>query len=167
MITFFASLLGCENSDLAQQIDKIDFQIAILGEDQHEANVFGSDEDIRLALRLINNSEDAIEWHHDYICQMYQTQFFLSVFKLNESDETSESYLPIGTPYQSPVNCYTINFPHILIQPGESILLNLPWSNNPKNQPLSAGKYYTIANFGLNIGGKTKNWELRNDFEIR
>lgn len=167
IILLFAIVSGCQNDTgtIDDQIDKIDFKIVILGEDQNESTVFAAGTDINVALKLINSSGKEFEWKYDYTCQLFQTENFLLVYKRNEG-ETNDDYIPIGAPYQSPINCQTINLPPQNVPPGETILIKLPWSTNPDNQPLSTGKYYIISNFALKINDQSRNWDLRTDFEM-
>jgi hypothetical protein len=167
LFNFF--LFGCNDSDnvIDSQIDKLDFQIVFLDENKNENVVFAEDFDVRIAVKIINNSQTETEWRYDYTCMMLQTQDFLVVYKKNETNETSADYSQVGRPYETPLNCYTFNLPPQGILPGQSILINLPWSTNPSNKSLASGKYYSTAKFSLEINNNTKNWDLRNDFEIK
>lgn len=161
-------LIGCENANLIEdQIDKIDFKIVIFDENQKEGNAFEAGTDVRVALRIINSSGEDIQWDYDYSCLLLNTDDFLHVFKISGDNATAGAYTPIGTPYEPPVYCYAINLPPQNIVPGESVLMNIPWSTNPDNQLLSAGKYYTAASFQLTFNNQTRTWNLRTDFEVR
>jgi hypothetical protein len=161
-------LYGCDEDDAThKQIDKLDFQIVFLDENQNADVVFADSFDVRIGLKIENNSAAEIQWRYDYTCGLFQNEDFLIVYKKNESIKAGSSNLPLGKPYESPVNCYTINLPPQSIFPGENILINLPWSTNPINKPLGPGMYYSSARFSLEIENNRKIWDLRNDFEIK
>jgi hypothetical protein len=130
------------------------------------AEIFEPGTDIKVALRVINNSDQQLEWHYDYTGHLFQTVDFLLVYRQSQENETSANYLPVGTPYVSPVNCLAINYPPQSIPPGETFIINLLWSSNPENKPLLTGKYYTASNFELKIHGQIGEWDLKTDFEI-
>ena len=46
------------------------------------------------------------------------------------------------------------------------MIFAFPWSGNPDNEPMVAGRYYATASFDLIIEGEIKHWDLRTDFEI-
>ncbi len=162
-------LFGCsDNDDVAKnQIDKLDFQIVFLNENQNESVVFAEGFDVGIAVKIINNSQTEIQWRYDYTCMMFQTEDFLVVYKKIKSNGLNANYSQVGRPYETNVECYTFNLPPQAILPGKSILINLPWSTNPANKPLASGKYYSTAKFSVEIDNNTKDWDLRNDFEIK
>jgi hypothetical protein len=168
IITFFTSLLGCEYSNLTDSpLDKVSFEIVTLDKNREEADVFDAGEDIGIGLKIINRSEKTVEWRFDYTCHLFQNKDFLLVYRLNDGNETNAGYFPIGTPYEPPINCYTMNLSPELVSPGEKVLINLPWSSNANNRPLTAGQYYITATVELTIDEQTKAWDLRNGFEMK
>jgi hypothetical protein len=167
MIFLCAVVSGCENDadTLADQVQQLGFEILVLGEDQQPGTVFAPGTDIHIALKLINNSGKPFQWKYEYDCHLFQTEDFLLVYRRSEG-ETHGDYFPIGTPYQPPIYCLMINLPPYDLPPGETMLVNLPWSTNPDNHPLSTGKYYVVARVELNINGHLNTWDLRTDFEM-
>ena len=147
------------------QIQEIAFEIVILDEHQQEGTVFEPGTDINIALKLVNRSGKEFEWKYDYECDLVQTENFLLVYGLNEG-ESKDDFMPLGSPYQWPIYCLMLNIPSRNLPPGETILIKAPWSHNPDNHPLAAGKYYVIANFALNVDRQSMTWNLRTDFEM-
>ncbi len=168
--TFFISVifLGCEKDNVvaSAKLNEIDFQVVILNEQNIEAVSFEHGTDIILALKLINNLDQDLEWNYDYTCQLLDLEDFLLVYQFIQDDESNAYYLPIGQPQLRPINCQTINLPPQLIPPGESLIIKLSWNANPENEPLKKGKYYTVSNFEFKSNGEKKEWDLRTDFEI-
>ncbi len=63
---------GCEknNVEASAKFNEIDFELVILNEQDIEAASFEHGTDIKLALKLINNSNQDLEWNYDYSCQL-------------------------------------------------------------------------------------------------
>ncbi len=160
--------LGCQKDNVVARakLNELDFELVILNEQDIEATSFEHGTDIKLALKLINNSNQDLEWNYDYSCQLLQSEDFLLVYQFIQDDESNAYYLPVGKPYLSPINCQTINLPPQRIPPGENLIIKLSWSDNPENEPLKKGKYYTVSNFEFKSNGEKKEWDLRTDFEI-
>jgi hypothetical protein len=167
VILFMSSvLLSCNNDALnGDQINEIDFSLVLMDENGMEGAVFEKGTDIPLALKLINDSEEEIEWQYSYGCMLYESEEFLLVYMKN--NETNSAYVPIGRPYQWPVNCYAMDFAPQIYQPGESYVTGIPWRHNSDNQPLGIGMYYVKADFSVTMHGKTRNWELKTEFEMK
>jgi hypothetical protein len=143
-----------------------DFGIVIFDEAGTEGTSFRKGTDIKIGLKLITDGGKHLQWSKDDECRLFSNKDFLRVFQSNESLEKPPTlYFPLGIPYQIPIYCTTMNLPPTYINAG-AVIFAFPWSSNPDNEPLVAGRYYTIATFDLIIEGKVKHWELRNDFEI-
>ena len=170
-VAVFSVLLvfvGCDESPFyrpPQQPEKVSFDLLVLDQRDTDGSAFPEGTDVKIALKFISNENRYIEWHKDNECLLFTNKDFLLVFQLDEGNQVPNSYFPVGTPYQDPIPCATLNVrPSYLF--GSSVIMALPWSGNPDNTPLIPGRYYTIANFELPIEGEVKRWELRRDFEI-
>jgi hypothetical protein len=162
-----AIILGCADDGNATdgQIRDIAFEIVILDEHQQEGTVFEPGTDVNIALKFINRSGKEFEWKYEYECQLVQTKNFLLVYGRNEG-EIKDDYMLVGSPYQWPIYCLMLNVPSRNLPPGETMLIKAPWSRNPDNHPLAAGKYYVVANFALNVDRQSMTWNLKTDFEM-
>jgi hypothetical protein len=168
LVVLLISLAACENSGLVDaSVHHINFEIVTLDKKQEENVSFDAGEDIGIGLKIINASDDAIEWSYDYTCMLFQNSDFLIVHKRNDGIETQSSFLSLGTPYEPPIYCLAIIFPPEIISRGEKLLINLPWSTNRHNQPLSEGQYVITAKFEINIKDQRKALDLRHDFEMK
>jgi hypothetical protein len=166
LVYFLILIAGCEHDVDRPQIDEIEFALIVLDEAESEAVSFDAGTDIRIGLKLLNNSNKDLEWAYEYMCILLNSENFLLVSRRDVAGETDSGYVPIGTPYLAPVNCLAINYPSQRLPPGESIIIEVPWSNNTDNKPLPAGSYYVRSNFGLEINDHARSWLLSVDFEI-
>ena len=173
---FSASILFCGCQDIFPDIsavkprdpvEKVDFGIVIFDGDGTEGTSFRKGTDIQLALKLVTDGGKMLGWRKVDECGMYSKQDFLLVFKSNENLDTPPSlYFPLGTPIDVvPAFCSNPDVPPTYIS-GGTVILKFPWSSNPDNKPLVAGRYYATASFDLIVDGKVKRWELKHDFEI-
>lgn len=168
LIFILLNITGCEkNSDFPHsKLNQVEFELVVLDDQDIEVASIEQGKDLKFALKLINNSDQDLDWYYDYTCQILQSNDFLLVHQLTQSGESNSNYIPVGTPYLKPINCQTINLPAERIAPGESYIIKLMWSDNPENEPLNKGKHYVSANFSLTTGEERKQWLLRSDFEI-
>lgn len=147
-------------------VETLDFGIVIFDEADTEGTSFRKGTDIKIGLKLVTDGGKRLQWRKDDECRLVSNQSFLLVFKSNESLEKPPTlYYPLGTPYQIPMYCAAIDLPPTYIT-GGTVIFSFPWSGNPDNEPLVAGRYYATANFELIVDGEVKRWDLRNDFEI-
>ncbi|NLO01691.1 MAG: hypothetical protein GX126_05130 [Bacteroidales bacterium] len=171
IVSLLTGFLGCkkDNDDLTlNQLDKIEFKVVTM-EGDIEREIFDEGTDVAFAIKIVNNSDKDFEWYHDYSCIILnQEDFLFAKKKIVQASEYSDiSYTPLGKPYPFPVNCPTINLPPQLITPGEErILIKLRWSDNPDNEELSAGEYFTEFTLNLTVKEYQKSWNLRTDFII-
>jgi hypothetical protein len=154
--------LGCQDSP-ARKLDLTIFELVTLDENENESDVIRAGEDVYFGLKLVNAGEDAIEWRYAYLCRMFQSEEFLVVY---QQTKIASSDSAIGTPYQRPIYCFLFNIPGTLLPPGEKLIINLPWSNDSGNKPLSTGRYYTKARFELTKQGESKTWDLMHFFKV-
>lgn len=169
VITFISVIFsGCEKNDVvaSAKYNKIDFDLKILNEQDIEAASFEHGTDIKFALKLTNNSNQDFEWNYHYPCELLNSEDFLLVYQFIQGDDSNAYYLPVGKPYLSPINCLMINLPPQRIPPGENLVIKLSWSDNPDNEPLKIGKYFTVSNLELKSNEVKRKWDLRTDFEI-
>jgi len=143
-----------------------EFGIVIFDEAGTEGTSFRKGTDIKIGLKLITDGGGALQWREDDECRLFSNKDFLLVFQSNENLEDPPTlYFPLGTPYENPMYCATIKLPTNWITRG-TVIAAIPWSTNPDNKPLVAGRYYATAAFDLIIDGEVKRWDLRHDFEI-
>jgi hypothetical protein len=147
--------------------EKLDFGIVIFDGDGNEGTSFRKGTDIQLALKLVTDGGKMFGWRKVDECGLYSRQDFLLVFKSNENLDTPPSlYYPLGTPFDKvPAFCSDLDVPPIWIS-GGTVILSSPWSSNPENEPLVAGRYYATATFDLIVDGEAKRWEIKHNFEI-
>ena len=165
----FILVVSCEDNlyKPPEPVPTLDFGIVIFDEAGTEGTSFRKGTDIEIGLKLITDGGSRLQWRKDDECRLFSNKDFLLVFQSNESLEKPPTlYFPLGTPYPNiPSYCTATKLPATYINAG-TVIVEFPWSTNPDNEPLVAGRYYTTATFDLIIEGKVKRWELRNDFEI-
>jgi hypothetical protein len=163
LLILLLSISACRDNDSNKDmLDHIEFKALVLGTDERARLSFPSGKDVHMSLELINNSGEEIAWQYDYCCELVQQEGFFRLYKKNDMNETVATYSFLGSPYQRPINCLALNIPARKIPVGKSIVINIPWSNNPDNKTLSPGEYYLASDFTFN----SKAWQLRFDFEI-
>lgn len=168
ILSAFILSVSCEDNlyKPPEPVPTPDFGIVIFDEAGTEGTSFRKGTDIKIGLKLITDGGSGLQWRKDDECRLFSNKDFLLVFQSNESlDKPPALYFPLGTPYQIPMYCMTLNLPSTYIN-GGTVILAFPWSSNPDNEPLVAGRYYTTAAFELIIDGEVKRWDLRADFEI-
>jgi len=164
----FILVVSCDDTFYKppEPVPTLDFGIVIFDEAGTEGTSFRKGTDIEIGLKLITDGGSRLQWRKDDECRLLSNKDFLLVFQSNENlDKPPTLYFPLGTPYQIPMYCTTVNLPTAYIDVG-TVILSFPWSSNPDNETLVAGRYYTTATFELIIEGEVKRWELRSDFEI-
>jgi hypothetical protein len=162
------AIAGCDDGPYykpPEQPDNINFDLLVVDQRGTDGSAFPEGTDIKIVLKFITEENKYIEWHKDNECRMFTNKDFFLVFKLDEGNDLPFVYLPVGTPYRYPINCNAADAPSSYLF-GSSVIIELNWSANPDNMPLTPGRYYTVANFEANVEGKTQRWELRRDFEI-
>jgi hypothetical protein len=166
-VLFLLFVSNCKDNvdPLVEQISQIDFELVAMDEEQIESVRFEFGTDVNLALKIINNSGREFKWSDAYSCQILQLEDFMVVSKEIKTEDGNISHAPVGRPYIEPVNCQAINLPARNISTGKSILIRIPWSNNPKNEKLVPGKYFTECTL-KEINGYETVWILRAYFEI-
>jgi hypothetical protein len=160
--------VGCEqvNYRPPDPPEELDFGIVLFDQSGTEGTSFRKGTDVQIGLKLTKDGGKFIQWNKYDECRLYSRQDFLPVFQSNEPlDKPPTLYFPLGTPYQIPEFCASGKQTSNYI-PAGTIILVFPWSSNPVNEPLVAGRYYTTATFDLVVDGKVKSWDLRTDFEI-
>lgn len=173
--TIFSTLFilsGCQEKEdlIVTQMDQIDFRLVTMDENETEAIEFEVDENFILALKVINNSGKELDLKSDsLVCNLLQNEDFLFVKKKSENYNVDSSFKSIGRPYSFPTYCLTINLPYNnqIIRNGETILVGASWHNNPYNDDLPPGKYFTEFILTLSIEDHSKTWKLRADFEVK
>jgi hypothetical protein len=171
LTTFLALILFVSCDDTYYRppapVKTLDFGIVIFDEAGMEGTSFRKGTDIKIGLKLIIDGGKSFQWRKDEECRLFSNRDFLLVFQSNESLEKPPTlYFPLGTPYPNiPTYCAATKLPATYINAG-TVIVAFPWSTNPDNEPLVAGRYYATATFELIIDGKVKRWDLRNDFEI-
>jgi hypothetical protein len=161
-------LVGCEDVFYRppDPPEELDFGIVLFDQAGTEGTSFRKGTDVQIGLKLTKDGGKFIQWNLYDECRLYSNQDFLLVFKSNESlDKPPTLYFPLGAPYQIPAFCRSTELTSDYITAG-TVILVFPWSSNPANEPLVAGRYYTTATFDLIIDGKVESWDLRTDFEI-
>jgi len=164
----FIHFIGCDDVHYMppDPIETLNFGIVIFDEAGTEGTSFRKGTDIKIGLKLIADAGSGLQWRKDDECRLFSNKDFLLVFQSNENlDKPPTLYFPLGTPYKIPMYCTAINLPPTYINEG-TVIVAFPWSSNPDNVPLVAGRYYTTAAFELIIDGEVKRWDLRTDFEI-
>ncbi len=147
-------------------VETVDFGIVIFDEGGTEGTSFRKGTDVKIGLKLITDGGKDLQWRKDDECRLFSRQDFLLVFQSFESlDKPPTQYYTLGTPYQIPKYCATQNLPTTYINRG-TVIFAFPWSGNPDNESMVAGRYYATASFDLVIEGDVKRWDLRKDFEI-
>jgi hypothetical protein len=167
IILLSSGLLGCQdNEDFS--LNQIDIEVLTMV-DETEQNAFDVGTDIILALKVTNNSGRDFEWYYEYECVLSTQQDFLLVKKEVLTEGSNLSSIPVGTPYQFPLNCPTINLPprHVIPSGNEKIVVAYPWSSNPDNAELQPGKYFSKFIITIAIEGHQRSWDLRTDFIIQ
>jgi hypothetical protein len=171
-LTFFCAFIivtSCDDTFYRPPapVKTLDFGIVIFDEAGTEGTSFRKGTDIMIGLKLTIDGGKSFQWRKDDECRLFSNKDFLLVYQSHESlEKPPTQYFPLGTPYQKiPTYCAATKLPATYINAG-TVILVLPWSSNPDNEPLVAGRYYTTATFDLSIEGKVERWELRNDFEI-
>lgn len=172
VLTIFSAgiLSGClEDNNFykpPKPVETLDFGIVMFDEANTEGTSFRKGTDVKIGLRLIADGGDGLQWRTDDECRLLSNKNFLLVFQSFEPlDKPPTQYVPLGTPYLIPMRCTTLDFPTIDIT-GGTVIFAFPWSGNPNNKPMVAGRYYATASFDLAIKGEIKHWDLRSDFEI-
>lgn len=148
-------------------VEKLDFGIVLFDGDGNEGTSFRKGTDIRLALKLVTDGGKMLGWRRVDECGLYSRKDFLLVFKSNENLDTPPSmYYPLGTPFNDvPAFCRDLDVATTWMY-GGTVILSFPWSTNPENEPLVAGRYYASASIDLIIDGEAKRWDLKHNFEI-
>jgi hypothetical protein len=166
IFTLLTGFSGCQdNDDFA--LNQIDIEIVTM-QSGVELSVFDKGTDVILALKMTNNSDKNFEWYYDYECALSTQQDFLLVKKKITTEDPDLTSIPVGTPYQFPLNCPAINLPpRFVIPPGsEKIVVAYPWSSNPENTELLSGEYFSEFTITIIADGQQKSWNLRTDFII-
>lgn len=164
MILLASGLTGCtDNDDFIS--NQIEFKV-LTKENGTEKVAFDEGEDVAFAVIIVNRSDRSFEWRYDYTCGLLQSDDFLLVRRKLTTGNPNETGPPVGQPFQTPVYCPAISLPPQMIVPGETILVEMPWSANPDNPELLPGKYYTEFVIGLTISSEQRSWHLRTEFQI-
>ena len=147
-------------------VETVDFGIVMFDETGTQGTSFRKGTDIKIGFKLITDGGDGLQWRTDDECRLLSSKSFLLVFQSFESlDKPPNLYVPLGTPHLIPTQCTTLNLPTTYIN-GGTVIFAFPWSGNPDNEPMVAGRYYATASFDLVVEGEIKHWDLRSDFEI-
>jgi hypothetical protein len=162
LLLFFTACQDNHDSS-TDAFEQVEFKTLALQAGQGNGASFSAGTDINLALQITNKTGKELDWQSDYSCQLLQQEGFFRLYRKNDDNETSDAYSFIGSPYLQPINCPAINLPATKIPVGASILINIPWRNNPDNNALLPGLYYLQSNFEF----KSTPWQLRFDFEIK
>lgn len=167
---FIISFSGCSDDEAESAIDVTDAKlVANIEGGEKEMTIFEENSDIRFYIKLTNSSDIEVEAgsYFDY-CAIFNIKEYLLVYKWTKKDgDEKESWIPLGKAYVPPVNCPAINIPLTIPPNGETGVAGAYWSQNPNNLPLGKGKYYTALPYTLEIGGKSKNIDLKLEFEVR
>lgn len=165
VVPVLVGLLGCNEDDFS--LDQIDVEVLTL-EHEIEKNTFVAGTDVVLALKITNRSSKTFEWYYDYECELSKQQDFMLVKKEIQTEDPNITSMPVGVPYQFPLNCPTVNLPpRAVVLPGEeTIVMPYAWSSNPNNTTLQTGKYFSEFTITIEIEGHRKSWNLKTDFTI-
>lgn len=158
---------SCDDSQQVRPIDSLGARLVAYDEDGIEKTRFEANTNIAFILSFNNNSDRAIEAgsYFDF-CYYYQKDDFLLIYKLVREDNGEEKWMPYGKPYEQPVFCPTIFIPVIVPAFSERKIHGGTWNNVPNNPPLTAGKYYTSFSFNLELDGKSRQHDLKLEFEV-
>lgn len=147
-------------------VETVDFGIVMFDETGTEGTSFRKGTDIKIGLKLISDGGDGLQWRTDDECRLLSSKTFLLVYQSFEGlDKPPTQYVPLGAPYLIPTHCTTLDLPATYIN-GGTLIFAFPWSGNPNNKPMVAGRYYVTASFDLVVDGEIKHWDLRSDFEM-
>jgi hypothetical protein len=99
-----------------------------------------------------------------FFCHLLNSPEFL-VYR--RSKESIQDYVPIGTPYKTPIYCLAINYPSQRLPTGENMIAEIPWSSYSDNKLLSIGDYFVRSDFELEIDGHRRIWTMKLDFQLQ
>ena len=151
---------GCTEEEPAKSVS---FRIVIQDENGTEKEIFTQGTDINLGLAIVNNSGQTIEFDYDgFRDQVINEEDFLFVY-----GESEEGDAAVGRPHQIPLYYRHMNLPPIEVPVGEMVFINYPWSLNPENVPIPAGKYHTAFNKVVTVDDRQVELELYASFEVK
>lgn len=165
------SFSACQDDDQSEpSMDSIEAKLYATTKEANgsEKTVFEQNSDITMGLKLINTSNVAIEAGDLFsYCAVYEIEEFLMVYKWVKNDHDHQgSWIPLGKAFVPPIFCQTIYIPVKIPANGEFAIAESSWSRNAENLPLGPGKYYTALPYTLELHGKTKNFDLKLEFEV-
>lgn len=151
--------------------DAIDVKLAaaIEGSERTEMTVFENNTNINFFVKIVNKSNQDIDFGSYYsYSAIYDVEEYLLIYKLSKNDQDNqETWVPLGKAYVPPINCLMINLPLVLSAKGSVGVAGMPWDQNPDNLPLGPGKYYTALSYTFEHKGKSKNYDLKLEFEVK
>ena len=140
IISFYIN--GCTSTDAVPDITELKLELVILdGWSGSEKDTFNLEDDITLALKATNHSNDSITlgYYHELSEIMDNNEEFFFVYERIPSGQL----LPIGRPYQLPLHWLMVLQPIYILPESEKFLTMARWLNNPDNSRLKAGTYYS------------------------
>jgi hypothetical protein len=168
LLIILVQVMGCKKDKSTSQLYNVELKVITLNSDTIETTQYSYGQDMMLGIKLINNSGTDIKLSGIYpiACSWWANEDFLFVYKIKPN--TSLGFVPVGRPYVYPVICQSIYFLPHSYPVGESLLICIPWKENPENWDLYTGKYFTHFSLNLTLeDGTSRNWDLRRDFEVK
>lgn len=146
--------IGCSTNYVEPAFRDLDLELVTVDINWVKKNTFDRNENIVFAVQATNNSDEIVELGSSWdFCQLPNTnQEYLMVYQ-----RKSLLKIPIGRPFETPVNCIAINLPIRLSPNSQDFIAGARWLDNPQNTPLEAGTYY--SSFSIVIGNKSFNSE--------
>ena len=167
LIFTMLGLLSCGEEQHMEPMEPVYFKMTMMNERGLETTVFEKGEEVIMALSIVNHSGNEFKVAGPSVeCFMVGKEDFMYVYKRSIGVNGILLDLPVGRPYQDQKVCPLMLW-YKKIPVGETSLVSVPWSNNPSNEPLEAGLYYSAFPVTLEIGGKTQTWQLRKEFRVR
>lgn len=159
LILLLVSLFSCEKK--ADQ-DPLNFEVMTLDSQENPTNTFSEGDDPIFAFRISNTTGRDIDWY-DW-CEIFNEPELYDTYKIITDDNGKENILFVGEPFDYPVNCPDIP---LVIKPGESFYLKLPWSFKPDNEKLTKGRYRTEFTITFTVNDQTVSQSFTREFKIQ
>ncbi len=143
-------LLSCTNSNEESNVNNLNLDIIMLDANGNEKNYFTAEDDIKIALKATNISDEPIElWDtFEFTRLINENEDFFLIYKILQNNER----IPIGKPFIVPIEYGGVNSQIIISGKSEQFICIIRWLENPNNTSLESGTYY--SGFFIDINGK-------------
>jgi len=136
-------VISCRRDEDPRPHPSLSFEVVVLDVHGDPATILPAGSDPTLAFEVSNTSDNDIPWHA--YCDITRHEHLFDTYRVTGDDAGNSSEFFVGSPNRRG----TCETSPVLITPGTDYYLQMPWSSNPDNEPLSSGQY--VVRFEIEV----------------